>query len=265
MLLNSACFHSKKCIRIKNDPEAIMSDEALRQLFYVNFRGETICADSISGSKGHVLMIHGGSRDRKVFSNYRRLMHSLGYGTTAFDCLGHGETSGRMSESSLCSRTLQAEAVIAHLQQPLTGCMGISMGAYNALHLSRKIPLRSLILMVPGVYTASAYDVNFGPQFSGLIRKERSWESTDAWAIAAEFTGKLLVIAAEKDDIIPEEIPLKLISSAPKQAWKHLLLVPGADHNSIWHNLTLSARSYEQARGLFERCLSAQEKYNNEA
>lgn len=91
--------------------------------------------------------------------------------------------------------------------QIFTGCVGVSMGAYNALQLSKMVPLRSLILMVPGVYATPAYPVKFGPDFSAIIRQDRSWDATDAWAIAAEFTGDLLVIAAENDTIIPADIP----------------------------------------------------------
>ncbi len=41
-----------------------MPDEVSHRLFHVNFHGETISADSTAGTKGHILMIHGGSKDR---------------------------------------------------------------------------------------------------------------------------------------------------------------------------------------------------------
>lgn len=233
-----------------------MIDGALNDSFYVPFHGKTIIAETTPGCNGHILMLHGGGKDRKVFSKYRLLLQELGYGTTVFDFIGHGETGGDLYESSLFSRTRQAEAVIAHLNHPLSGCMGVSMGAYNALHLSTVVQLRTLILMVPGVYAKSAYKVKFGPDFSQIIRKHRSWEATDAWDIAARFTGNLLVVAAQNDVIIPSEIPQKLADSASNAAKKNLLIIPGAGHNSIWDSLMLSPDLYEKNRSAFETCLS---------
>lgn len=224
--------------------------------FEVPFDGKTIHGESTPGRNGHVLMLHGGGKDRTVFYKYRVLLDALGVGTTVFDFIGHGETGGDIHQSSLFSRTLQAEAVIAQQGLALTGCVGVSMGAYNALQLSKSLRLGSLILMVPGVYSTPAYKVKFGPDFSAIIRKYRSWEQTDAWDIVAEFNGNLLVIAAENDAIIPADIPEKLLSSASCCRQKKLLIVPGAGHNSIWENLMHSPALYEQVRSAFERCLS---------
>jgi len=224
--------------------------------FQVPFQGKFIYAESTFGRNGHVLMLHGGGKDRTVFYKYRALLDRSGIGTTLFDFVGHGETGGDMHASSLFSRTAQAEAVIAFQGLALTGCIGVSMGAYNALQLSKTIRFQSLILMVPGVYSTPAYKINFGPEFSAIIRKERSWAQTDAWNIAAEFTGNLLIIAAENDAIIPAEIPERLLSSAAGCRQKQLLTIPGAGHNSIWQNLMLSDTLYEEVRSAFARCLS---------
>lgn len=224
--------------------------------FQVPFHGKKIHAESTFGCNGHVLMLHGGGKDRTVFYKYRNLLDTLGFGTTIFDFLGHGETRGDIHESSLFNRTMQAEAVIASQGLVLTGCMGVSMGAYNALQLSKAIQFQSLILMVPGVYSTPAYKVKFGPAFSAIIRKHRSWEHTDAWDIAAEFNGNLLVIAAENDAIIPSEIPEKLLSSASCCCQKQLLIIPEAGHNNIWENLMLTPVLYENVRSAFKHCLS---------
>lgn len=224
--------------------------------FQVPFQGATIHAESTFGCNGHILMLHGGGKDRTVFYKYRDLLRTLGFGTTMFDFLGHGETGGDIHESSLFNRTRQAEAVIASQRLVLTGCMGVSMGAYNALQLSKAVPFQSLVLMVPGVYSTAAYKVKFGADFSAIIRKHRSWEQSDAWDIAAAFTGNLLVIAAENDAIIPSEIPEKLLSSASCCWQKQLLIIPEAGHNNIWQNLMLSPVLYENVRSAFKHCLS---------
>lgn len=230
-----------------------------RHAFDVAFQGHTLKADSIFASKGHILMIHGGSKDREASLRYRHLMAELGFGSTAFDCIGHGETGGDLSQSSLISRTGQALAVAEHLGSQLTGCMGVSMGAYNALHLSKSVSLRSLILMVPGVYHPVAYRVNFGPEFSTIIRQPRSWAESDAWRIAAEFSGNLLVIAAAEDRVVPAEIPQRLYDSASGQGRHALLTVPGADHNSVWQALQHDPSLYDKTCQLLVECLTKAE------
>ncbi|EPN1929250.1 alpha/beta fold hydrolase [Cronobacter dublinensis] len=220
------------------------------------FQGNMICAETTVGPNGHILMLHGGGKDRTIFYKYRALMDKLGFGTTLFDFMGHGETGGDIHTSSLYSRTMQAMAVVAFQDQPVSACMGVSMGAYNALKLSETLDLHSLILMVPGVYTPSAYKAPFGPAFSEIIRKPGSWEDSDAWSMAANFTGNLLVIAAQNDAIIPAEIPGKLISSALCASEKSLLTINGADHNTIWQNVMRSQVCYEKVCAALGRCLN---------
>lgn len=60
--------------------------------FLVPFHGKTIHAESTFGRNGHVLMLHGGGKDRTVFYKYRDILDTLGFGTTVFDFIGHGET-----------------------------------------------------------------------------------------------------------------------------------------------------------------------------
>ncbi|AJZ91970.1 hypothetical protein VW41_13570 [Klebsiella michiganensis] len=230
-----------------------------RHGFDVPFQGHRLRADSIFGSKGHILMIHGGSKDREAGLRYRLLLAELGFGSTAFDCIGHGETGGELSQSSLLSRTEQALAIAAQQGSRLTGCMGVSMGAYNALQLSKSLPLRSLILMVPGVYHPSAYRVNFGPEFSAIIRQPGSWRESDAWQTLAEFSGNVLVIAAAEDRVIPAEIPRRLYDSASGRGRQALLTVPDADHNSVWQVLNRSPSLFDKTRQLLVECLTKAE------
>ncbi len=197
-----------------------------------NIRGDHYEGSADTG----VLLLHGaGTSDRSRFSILRPALLERGIGSTAFDCIGHGETGGDMAQSSLASRTRQAQAVIAgrKLSEPLV-IAGASMGAYNAIKLTQLKTVSTLILTVPGVFTPAAYEVPFGPQFSSVIRRERSWAESDAWDILAEFTGSLLVIAAEHDAVIPREIPERLVESAIKSRWRKLLVVRGAEHKHLF-------------------------------
>ncbi len=225
--------------------------------FSVDFQGTRLRGDATHGAQANVLLLHGaGASARNKFAILRHALEERGVGMTCFDCLGHGETGGEMGESSLESRTRQAQAVIAtrELRAPLA-LMGFSMGAYNAIRLTQTHEVASLILIVPGVYTPAAYSLSFGPQFSSAIRRERSWEDSDAWEILAQFRGRLLVIAAGNDAVIPREIPERLAASSVNAAWRHLLVVPDTEHRHLFSPLRERPQEFAEAMGLIAHCL----------
>ncbi len=225
--------------------------------FTVDFAGAALRGDATQGEHGNVLLLHGaGASARNKFSILRHALEARGVGMTCFDCIGHGETGGEMSASSLELRTQQADAVIA--ARGLTAphaLIGFSMGAYNAIKLTQTRDVASLILIVPGIFTPAAYAVPFGPQFSAVIRRERSWADSDAWEILSNFRGRLLVIAAGNDAVIPREIPERLAASAVNAEWRHLLVVPEAEHRHLFSPLLERPREFDEAMALIAHCL----------
>lgn len=184
-------------------------------------------------SAAHLLAIHGGGNAQEgVFAGVREELALRGVGSTAFDCVGHGRTGGDKLGSSLADRTAQARAVIEATRRP-TAILGASMGAYNALRLAPELTPRALVLVVPGIYCPQAYEVPFGPGFSQVIRQPRSWADSDAWEILSQFTGRLLVVAAGDDDVVPLEIPRRLHEAAARAESRSLLVVPGAGHSGL--------------------------------
>lgn len=227
--------------------------------FSVAFEEHTLRGDANHGAAGNALLLHGaGASARNKFSILRNALAVRGVGMTCFDCIGHGETGGDMAASSLASRTRQAQAVIAgrNMSEPLA-LFGFSMGAYNAIKLTQCRKVASLVLIVPGVFTPQAYDVPFGPQFSSIIRRERSWTDTDAWDIIGNFSGRLLVIAAGNDAVIPREIPERLLQSARCAAWKQLLVVPEAEHRHLFSLLLETPNEFDATLDLIMQCLGA--------
>ncbi len=226
--------------------------------FEVPYLGRTLKADHWPGARPiNALYLHGaGNSSRSGYAIPRGELAQRGIGTTAFDCVGHGDTGGTLAESSVASRTRQAEAVIAArgMQGPIA-VLGASMGAYNAIKLTESQDVAALVLIVPGVYTPEAYEVPFGPQFSSVIRRERSWQGTDAWNILARFRGKLLVIAAENDAVIPREIPERLVDAASNAAWRRLHIVKDAEHNWLFTKLKQTPDLLQQTADLMAQCV----------
>lgn len=166
--------------------------------------------------KRTVLLMHGaGTSSCKGFYSLQTYLNSHSVETIAFDFLGHGHTGGNLQHSSLERRTEQALAVIHKLDlQEGLNIMGFSMGAHNALHIASQISVARLGLAIPAIYSEKAETLKFGPSFSSCIRQYRSWEHSKCFSIIQHFKGKLLIISAEKDMIIPAETPCKLIEYA---------------------------------------------------
>lgn len=229
--------------------------------FTVPCSGRGIKGDCFAGASAtRALLIHGaGSSERGRFAAVRKALLAHGIGSTSFDCIGHGETGGLPAESSLASRTQQAEAVIdaGHCRADRLAVFGTSMGAYNAIKLLENRPVDALVLVVPGVYTPAAYALPFGAGFSAAIRKERSWAGSDAWAVLGKFSGRLLVIAAEHDNVIPAEIPERLVRAARLSSWRKLHVVPGAAHNQLFSQLAEQPAMFDEVMKMILECLDA--------
>lgn len=187
--------------------------------------------------KCRTLVLHGaGQSSRSRFSNLREKLNICGIPSAAFDFIGHGQTSGKITDTSLKLRTRQAATVIRQVcKEPLT-VIGASMSAYTAIMLTKSVTIKNLILMVPAVYTPDAYELNFGPGFSKVIRRPNSWQDSDAFTILKEFTGNLLVIAAQHDQIIPGGVIEQLHAAGGHVKTNILHTVPGADHLSVFSN-----------------------------
>jgi len=80
------------------------------------------------------------------------------------------------------------------------------------------------------MYTAKAYTLPFNAGFTDIIRQPQSWDRSDAWDILSEYKGRLLIIAAENDKIIPKGVITKIYDSAVNAKERKLFVAPRASH-----------------------------------
>lgn len=201
--------------------------------FSVPFEDFELAGDLVAkkAEKPSTIFLHGaGQSNRGRWQHLREALFVRGIGSYAFDFIGHGETGGELTASSLEWRTNQVLQVVKtlNISPPLT-LIGSSMGAYTALKVSQKISVKTFVFLVPAMYSRDVYNINFGPQFS-IIRKSGSWQNSDAWDILAQFSGQLLIIGAEKDETVPRELTQKLYDSASRATKRELYFVPNSSH-----------------------------------
>lgn len=202
-------------------------------MIQIDFESHTLIGDAIPpGSSPDVLVLHGAGNSRRGrFQLLREGLWTEGISSAAFDFVGHGDTGGDLSRSSLYSRTRQAcRAVDAlNIPQPFS-VIGASMSAYTAVKLLEHFQIKSLILLVPAMYTRQAYTIPFNQGFSDVIRRPQSWVQSDAWHLLADFRGRLLVVGAENDQVIPPDVIQRIYDSAVNAAERNLYIAPEASH-----------------------------------
>lgn len=207
-----------------------------KRVFQLPFESHTLIGDVISDrDTADLLMLHGaGQSNRSAFDLLRLYFWEHGISTAAFDFIGHGETGGRLTHSSLKSRTEQVCRVIdaLHLSPPLS-IWAASMSGYTAVKLLEHYEIAHLVLLVPAMYTADAYEVRFDQGFSELIRSPNSWEQSDAWALLGHYTGQLMIVSAENDAVIPPGVIRRIHEAAVRAQTHDLFVAPGASHSVI--------------------------------
>jgi len=210
-----------------------MGENATQHLIQFYFESHTLIGDILSpGNSPQVLVLHGaGNSNRGRFRTLREELFAKGISSAAFDFVGHGDTGGDLKSSSLSSRTRQTCRVVdsLNLQQPFS-VIGASMSAYTSVKLLEHFQIKSLILLVPAMYTSQAYTTPFNRGFSDIIRQPQSWVQSDAWRLLADYTGRLLIVAGENDQIIPRDVINRIYDSAVNAVERKLYIAPNASH-----------------------------------
>jgi hypothetical protein len=202
--------------------------------FVVPFGGFGLQGDSY-GARCSAFVLHGaGTSSRQRFLRLRKALNAAGLPSASFDFIGHGDTGGDLLGSTLEARTEQAAAVIHHGGREPLCLIGASMSGHTAVRLTRRFTVATLVLLVPAVYAAKAYRLPFGPGFSAAIRAPGSWRESEAFGILGAFRGSLLVIAAERDAVIPPEVAGRVYDAAANARSRRLHIVPGSGHLSLF-------------------------------
>ncbi|WP_328908444.1 alpha/beta fold hydrolase [Streptomyces sp. NBC_00234] len=160
----------------------------------------------------------------------------------AFDFSGHGESTGRLSESSLRRRFEQAVAVIdayGGAEGPLV-LVGFSMSGQTVADLVAHYGDRvaALGLCAPAVYTAAAWDVPFeegNGRFSGTIRRPDSWREASALQVLRAYEGRAVLAVPGTDAVIPAAVTESVQDALAARSQYTRFDLPDAQHQlGMW-------------------------------
>ncbi len=202
--------------------------------------------DNVSPKKVTRLMVplYGGSRNNRRGKTLPTMMEiariANGGLIAAFDFRGMNQGEDFL-ESGLHTRIEDARTNLAKLKKeyapPEIIVVAESMGGYIGSHLTDLLGKGdTMILVAPAAYDKKVVTekIPFGARFTEAIRREGSWQESDAWDNMARFNGKLLVLQWGADEVVPREIPQMYFEAAKQAQGKTLIMAQNFTHKSIF-------------------------------
>ena len=173
-----------------------------------------------------VLICNGNAGDRWLRAPLATALVRAGFSVLLFDYRGYGGNPGRPTEDGLAVDARAAHDWLAtHDGVERIAYFGESLGAAVALGLAVERPPSALVLRSPFTSLSDVGRLHYPWLPVGRLLIDR-YPSIDR---IGELRAPLLVIAGERDSIVPAALSQRLYGAAPEP--KHFMLVPGADHN----------------------------------
>ncbi len=175
-----------------------------------------------------VVVFNGNGGDRSGRAMLADGLARLGLTVLLFDYRGYGGHPGTPSEKGLAADARAAQAWLA--QQPEVDpnrivYFGESLGAAVAIGLATEHPPAALVLRSPFTSLRDVGKVHYPWLPVGWLLSER-YPSIDR---IGSLSVPVMVIAGNRDDVVPESLSRKLYEAAPDP--KRYLMVPGTGHN----------------------------------
>lgn len=203
--------------------------------------------------KGVVLLFHGNAGAALDRSFYATDLASLGYRLILFEYPGYGaRTGGKVGEASFVSAAVvAARSAVGEFGAPLY-LVGESLGCGVAAAVagSGQVPVAGVVLITPWDTLPDMAQTVFWYLPARWLTKDRYDNIRNMNA----YGGPVAVVVAEKDEVIPPRLGLRLFEriSGRKKLW----LLPGTGHNnwpeatdSAWWNEVMRFVSAEQVPG----------------
>jgi pimeloyl-ACP methyl ester carboxylesterase len=195
---------------------------------YRGFIGTT----EIGSAKGTVVVFHGNAGTAADRAYYVKPLGSIGYRVVLAEYPGYGQRGGQLGEKSFVEDAQATIRLISETYREPLFLLGESLGCAVAAGAAKDPGLRidGIVLITPWDTLLAVVKSTF-PWFPvGLLMKDKY----DSVANLKSFRGRIAVVGAERDEILPIRHANALYQSLTGN--KKMWTLKGAGHND-WLNV----------------------------
>jgi len=182
-------------------------------------------------NRGTVLVFNGNAGDRSFRAPLAAALAQGGLSVLLFDYRGYGGNPGDPSEHGLASDARAARSYLdsrRDVDPDTIVYFGESLGAAVAVTLALEKAPAGLILRSPFTSLGDMGRVHYPFLPTGPLLRDHY----DSLSRIGQVASPVLIIAGERDQIIPPEQSRRLYS-AIRRPDAQLVVIPGADHNDF--------------------------------
>lgn len=215
----------------------------------IPIKGNLYMPENIGPMNLAVLFIHGWNSKQDSFFGYASTLASKGYICMTFDMRGHGISEGDIStltRADFLNDVLAAFDFLSHVhgvdQKNIT-VIGSSFGAYLATLLSSKRTCAAIGLRVPANYPDKGFDTiphhnRAKSYYIDMVDSDEvkwkttihTYEETVSLRAIHEFSGKILLVESEMDDLVPHEVVQSYANAVSDKDKLTYVVMKGAGH-----------------------------------
>jgi dienelactone hydrolase len=186
-----------------------------------------------------VIFFHGMTSSQDKYIPMAQALAAQGVAGMTVNIRGHGKSGGTLDD--LTAAELETDGLATYdflakqkgIDLQRIGICGGSFGALLAATASASRDVKSMLLRVPAAYTEAMRRTRIQEIMAnqeGVFFDIKDARSTPAVNALRDFKGKLLVVASEKDNIIPAAIPQAFYDAAQHATHREFEVMHGAPH-----------------------------------
>lgn len=181
-----------------------------------------------------LIFIHGW-RSNKTGNIKRSLeITKLGFICLNIDLRGHGDSEGKVEEFSRHEHLEDIKNAYKYLEdldevnKEKIGIVGASYGGYLAAVATNYLKFNRLVLRVPALYFDEEFKTSTDKLISDDTKAFKTWNLTPEKSLALKgiqnFKGKIFIIEAENDTVIPHKVIENYLETANNKNLKYVIM-----------------------------------------
>ena len=192
-----------------------------------DYRG-LVAMNDTGGGKGTIVVFHGNGGIAADRTYYLKELGPLGYRVILAEYPGYGGRNGEVGEKPFVRDAVETVRLAAETYGGPVFLLGESLGCGVAAAVAAQTPVRidGLVLVTPWDTLGSIARAKFPFLPVRLLLNDRY----DNIANLHSFKGRIAVVGAERDEVIPVAHARKLYDSLPRPE-SRMWIMPGAGHN----------------------------------